>query len=242
MKTYVNTFIFNEEYSVPMKQEEIFEELYKLGFEEIEIRREYIEDTKSEIPVIAKKARDIGITLYYAIVDTYYKDGSLNREAIDVYFKEAIDLGAKTVKLMPGGFCNMSAEDAAYLRKKSKMGIALLLENGQKSSPEEMKSFASHCELEGIDLGITFDIGNWVWGGQNVLEAAKMLKPWVKAVHLKDGAEIDGKLQVVPIDAGLTDWKSVVRLLRDSRFALEYSCGVPAIENMVKDLNKLKGM
>lgn len=239
MKTYVNTFIFNEEYSIPIRQETLFDELRRKGFEEIEIRREYIEDKKNELPLIAQKARETGITLYYAIVDTYFKDGILDRDTIDVYVEEAVTLGAKTIKLMPGDYHGMSSEDADYLKGINKLGIRLLLENGQKSAPEQMQALASQCQAEGIALEITFDLGNWVWSRQDIPKVAELLKPWVTAVHLKDGAEIDGVLKVVPIGEGVTDWKAAAEILRDASFAIEYSCGTPAIENMMKELEKL---
>ncbi|MDF2654622.1 MAG: xylose isomerase-like barrel family protein [Bacillota bacterium] len=242
MKTYVNTFIFNEEYSIPMRQETLFDELRRKGFEEIEIRREYIGNKQSELPIIAQKAREAGVVLYYAIVDTYYKDGILDRDIIDVYVEEAVTLGAKTIKLMPGDYRGMSSEEADYLRGINKLGVRLLLENGQKSTPEQMRAFASECEAEGIALGITFDLGNWVWSGQDIPRVAELLKPWVKSVHLKDGAEIDGVLKVVPIGEGVTDWMAAAEILRDASFAIEYSCGSPAIENMIKELDKLNSL
>lgn len=239
MKKYANTFIFNKQFPIPMKQEETFASLSAAGFNEIEIRREYIKDNGSELPVIAELAKRQGLTLYYAIVDTFYKDGSLNKNALDIYFSEAATLGAKTVKLMPGDFVALSSEDAEYLRSKTQSGLELMLENGQKTTPAQMKDFVTACEAAGIELGITFDLGNWVWGGWDVPATAELLKPWAKAVHLKDGAEKDGQLQVVPIGEGVTDWKKVVRILSDCRFAIEYSCGDAAIENMLKELDKL---
>lgn len=239
MNIYVNTFVFKDEYKVPMKQEALFPMLASEGFNEVEIRREYIEDIENELPLIAKAAKENSITIFYAVVDTYYKEGILDKNSLDKYFQEANLIGAKTLKLMPGDFKRFSKEDAEYLKGIAHNGIQLLLENGQKSTPGTMKALVEQCEKKGIDMKITFDLGNWVWSNQDIPMVAEILKPWVYAVHLKDGSNIDGSLKVVPLGEGVTDWKKVVDILSAARFALEYSCGADSIETMKKELSKL---
>ncbi|MEA5084808.1 MAG: TIM barrel protein [Lachnospiraceae bacterium] len=239
MKIYVNTFVFKDEYNVPMKQEVLFPMLAAEGFNEVELRREYIKDIEKELPLIEKSAKQNEISLLYAVVDTYYKEGILDKKSVNQYIHEAKVMGAKTLKLMPGDFTSLSKEDSVYFNKLEDNGIQLLLENGQKSTPETMKAFVEQCEKHGIDMKITFDLGNWVWSNQDIPMVAEILKPWVYAVHLKDGANVDGSLKVVPIGEGVTDWKKVVDILSPARFALEYGCGANAIENMKKELSKL---
>ncbi|WDM57269.1 AP endonuclease [Pseudomonas sp. NEEL19] len=113
-------------------------------------------------------------------------------------------LGAVALKVSLGHFnehCDLSAL-AALLPAQ---GPLLLVENDQTLQGgriEPLQRFFEQADACGLNLGMTFDIGNWHWQGEVALHAARQLGRWVRYVHCKGvQRRADGRLVAVPPQA-----------------------------------------
>ena len=77
--------------------------------------------------------------------------------------------------------------------------------------------------LAGLDLGMTFDMGNWHWVGECPLEAARALGRRVRYVHCKGAQRVPAKWVAVPLGDSIAPWRAVLRELpADVPHAIEY--------------------
>ncbi|MGH8782627.1 sugar phosphate isomerase/epimerase family protein [Paraburkholderia sp.] len=120
----------------------------------------------------------------------YSDDGTLDTAALKLALNEAQALGARFVKLQLGGFADrpQTAELAACLSGEARP--RLLVENGQLRMGGSLAQFAALFDVLDRDgqpdlVGMTFDIGNWRWPGEDPIEAAKQLARRVEYVHCK---------------------------------------------------------
>ena len=75
----------------------------------------------------------------------------------------------------------------------------------------------------GLDLGMTFDMGNWHWLGECPLEAARTFAPHVRYVHCKGVQRRPDKWVAVPLAESAAPWRAVLRALpADVPHAIEY--------------------
>lgn len=65
------------------------------------------------------------------------------------------------------------------------------------------------------DLKCTFDMGNFAYGYENVMEAYELLKPYIVYVHCKDRGSEGNGLKSVPTGSGYIPVAQLVRKLRE---------------------------
>lgn len=119
----------------------------------------------------------------------YCEDGTVNATALAAAHAEADALGARWVKLQLGGFLRR-ADGAMIERIGAGRSARLVVENGQRAEDGRIAHFLAlfaALEREGTPrvLGMTFDIGNWLWSGDAPLDAAVALARYVEYVHCK---------------------------------------------------------
>ncbi|QXJ21199.1 sugar phosphate isomerase/epimerase [Actinomadura graeca] len=88
---------------------------------------------------------------------------------------------------------------------------------------EEITSFELIRLIEGVGpdvLGITFDTTNLLQRGENPLDSARRVAPYVRQTHIKDcllGLGADGmRYQLRPVGSGSLDLAGILRILRDA--------------------------
>jgi 2-dehydro-3-deoxygluconokinase len=90
----------------------------------------------------------------------------------------------------------------------------LLVENDQTPEGGTLEPLATCLEdaaAAGCPLGMTFDIGNWHWTGNDPLAAAQRLGPFVRYLHCKGVVCDQGHLRAsVPNDGELATWHTLL--------------------------------
>lgn len=166
-----------------------------------EVRRElFASDDDASPRALARLGGAIaaaGLWSVYSTPDTLYADdGTLNRQAVAATLDAAGALGARFVKFQLGAFASRTqAAQLADLLERAPARMRVLVENGQLRQGGAIAQFVSlfaalRDERMPALVGMTFDIGNWLWAGEAPLDAARMLAPHVEYVHCKavDGA------------------------------------------------------
>lgn len=239
----INTLVFLEQMKEGVKQCCLFKDMYDLGIKNIEVRREFIKDFDKEIEEIKEAAKKYQITLFYSVPENIYEDQILQLQKIEQYFKEAQGMGCNNIKMTIGDYGEVNKKDALELNKLCDIyQINLRIENDQtqeNGTLHKIKEFITSYKNLGGEIGVTFDVGNWLWQGEDPAENALSLKEYVTYIHLKD-VEKEKPPRTVLLGEGDIDYQNVLKILRkDIPVALEYPCGQEPITQLKMELEKL---
>lgn len=238
----INTLVYLEQLKEGTLQENLLEPLYTIGIRNVEIRREFICDFQKELLAIRDKAKQYHINLYYSVPELLYQDGKLLDVNLKAYFMEAETMGACQVKLCIGDYKKLEQNDIIRINQLcEEHNMILTIENDQ--TPENGRSkkiidFLKESSSLGGKILATFDIGNWLWQNEDPLNNAKLLKPYVTYIHLKDvkGGKVP---QTTLLDEGNINWRDVLNELPQVPIALEYPCGTNPTKQLEDEMTKL---
>ena len=225
----VNTLFLLPDLQSGVGQADLLNSVAVCGVGAVEIRREFIHDFSGECREIHEKAESLKMQLYYSVPDTLFDSGTLKRQAIERYFVEASIMGCTHIKLNIGEYGDkVRKEDISFLNDLcSRSGIALTVENDQTAQNGRLKKIQAFLECAAVQngsIGMTFDIGNWLWQQESSLLAAGALTPYTTEIHLKDVVTAPD-VHTVLLDAGEIDWRQIIREFSPSvPIALEYPC------------------
>lgn len=146
----------------------------------------------------------------------WLEDGQLNREDLQQIFSEAGRLGAHWVKISLG-YYNEGTSDINQLKtliEHKESPFQLLVENDQTRHGGHLKRMCAFFESvreNGLPIQMTFDAGNWLFTGEDPLEAIKLLSENVIYLHLKHVEKIQGRLATLPLPTeGNATWRQVM--------------------------------
>ena len=149
-----------------VEQKEILKEIKEMGFPFVEVRREYILSGKTEMKEIAQQAADLNLKVFYSVPAELFTAGALNAQ-LGSYFEEAALLNAVQLKLTLGEFQGLTSVLAEKLRELlTNFSVHLTVENDQsigKGSPDVLMAFIAEARKASLDIGLTFDTGNFVY-------------------------------------------------------------------------------
>ncbi|PJI98320.1 sugar phosphate isomerase/epimerase [Acidovorax sp. 69] len=192
------------------------------GADGVEVRGELLRDAATELPVLAGLA-----AVYSSPEGLWTLQGQLDEAALDRGLHAAKVLHAPRLKMSIGGFGTQS--HASLLRLKillQAQPVELVIENDQTATAgtlSAMQAFFAAQAQAGLDLGMTFDMGNWHWQGECPLQAAQALAPYVRYVHCKGVQRLPAKWVAVPLADSVAPWRAVLRALpADVPHAIEY--------------------
>lgn len=192
------------------------------GADSVEVRGELLRDAASELPAMN------GLASVYSSPEGLWAEGGwLDSTALARGIAAATALGAKRLKMSIGGFQAISHGSLWGLKVQlAETRVELLIENDQTVAggtlPALLKFFKA-ADQAGVDLGMTFDMGNWHWVGECPLEAAKALGHRVRYVHCKGAQRLPAKWVAVPLADSVAPWRAVLRALpADVPHAIEY--------------------
>lgn len=213
-----------------VEQKEILKEIKEMGFPIVEVRREYILSGKTEMKEIAQQASDSGLKVFYSVPAELFTAGVLN-EQLGSYFEEASLLNAVQLKVTLGEFRGITSQIAEELRKLlTAFSVHLTIENDQtaeKGSPAVLMGFIAEARKASLDIGLTFDTGNFVYIDSDPFVAAKEMREAVTYIHIKNVADTDEGIVLSGLESGLVDMRGLLSLFPDSVPAsIEYPCGV----------------
>lgn len=198
------------------------------GADGVEVRGELLRDASAELPDIGAFARDHALSLVYSSPEGLWTAaGGFDAGALERGLAAAHLLGARRLKMSLGGFV---AHDAAGLtalaRGVAGQPIGLLIENDQTETAgtlPALQAFGVATRAVGLDLGLTFDMGNWHWTGEDPLIAAEALATQVAYVHCKGVQRQPQRWVAVPMAESVAPWRTILRRLpADAPRAIEY--------------------
>ncbi|EOZ5835890.1 sugar phosphate isomerase/epimerase family protein [Enterococcus faecium] len=220
----LNMLVFAEKLENHALQSTLIEEAVKLGFEKVEVRREYIKDFQAELPAIKQAAFQHNVELFYSVPDEVFVNNKVNEKLTD-YLEEAKQMNVKHIKFNIGNF-KTGGQKLTELKTLSDYGIAINIENDQTQLSgviHAIDNFMKAVKENQLDIGYVYDLGNWRFVGEDEIEAAKKLKDYVRYIHVKDVIYIDNKPQATGLDHGEIDWRKVLTILPDDvPVAIEY--------------------
>jgi sugar phosphate isomerase/epimerase len=196
------------------------------GADGFEVRGELLLDAQRELPALAQAGR--GAALVYSSPEGLWAaDGTLDRAALARALDATRVLGAPRLKMSIGNFSPSASGGFAELAQALRAGgVELVIENDQTVSAGTLPAllnFFDAADRAGIELGMTFDMGNWHWLGECPLQAAQALGRRVRYVHCKGAQRLPAKWVAVPLAESVAPWRAVLRALpADVPHAIEY--------------------
>lgn len=192
------------------------------GADGVEVRGEMLRDPASELPGLAGHA-----AVYSSPEGLWAEGGWLDSAALDRGIAAAHTLGARRLKMAIGDFRASSHASLAGLKAQlAQTPVELVIENDQTVSAGSLpalQAFFAAADDAGLDLGMTFDMGNWHWLGEDPLQAAQALAPRVRYVHCKGVQRLPAKWVAVPLADSAAPWRAVLRALpAEVPHAVEY--------------------
>ena len=193
------------------------------GADGVEVRGELLRDAATELPALAGRA-----AVYSSPEGLWTHDGLLDEAALQRGIHASQVLLAPRLKMAIGGFSVPSHPSLQQLKAllAAAPQVELVIENDQTVTAGTLAAlqafFAAQAQA-GLDLGMTFDMGNWHWQGECPLQAAQALAPHVRYVHCKGVQRLPAKWIAVPLADSAAPWRAVLRALpADVPHAIEY--------------------
>ncbi|MDM0013037.1 glutamine ABC transporter ATP-binding protein [Variovorax sp. J22P168] len=192
------------------------------GADSVEVRGELLRDAATELPPMA------GLASVYSSPEGLWAEGGwLDSAALKRGIAAATTLGAQRLKMSIGAFGPGSHGSLWGLKVQlAETRVELVIENDQTvaaGSLPAMLAFFDAADRAGLDLGMTFDMGNWHWLGECPLRAAEALARRVRYVHCKGVQRLPAKWVAVPLADSVAPWRAVLRALPgDVPRAIEY--------------------
>ncbi|GAB3626507.1 hypothetical protein PTE30175_00357 [Pandoraea terrae] len=198
------------------------------GANGVEVRAELLRDPATELPAIADAARELGLSLVYSSPRGLWRpDGTLDTAALDEAIRHAKTLGASRFKMSIGGFQRASAATLGELRERLVAQSAeLVIENDQTARAGTigvLRRFFAAAALAGLSPGMTFDMGNWHFVGEDPLVAAEVFGSRVVYLHCKGVQRLPHKWIAVPLADSLAPYRTIAQHMPpDVPWAIEY--------------------
>jgi sugar phosphate isomerase/epimerase len=192
------------------------------------VRGELLTDPRRELPELASVFASTGLTAVYSSPSMLWgASGVFDPSALESGLAAAHDLGARTLKMSIGGFAAQSVETLPLFKDCLRQSrVELLIENDQTATAGSVAALRRFFELggqAGIELGMTFDMGNWHWVGESPLLAAGVFADRVRYVHCKGVQRQPQRWVAVPLGESMAPWRGVLNALpQDVPRAIEY--------------------
>jgi sugar phosphate isomerase/epimerase len=192
------------------------------GADSVEVRGELLREPAAELAALAGLA-----AVYSSPEGLWAADGRLDEGALARGLAAASALRAHRLKMAIGGFAATSRASLPRLKGLLEaQPVELLIENDQTVQAGTLDALLRFFDAQaqaGLDLGMTFDMGNWHWLGECPLRAAEALAPRVRYVHCKGVQRLPAKWVAVPLADSAAPWRAVLRALPgDVPHAIEY--------------------
>ncbi|MDD2882374.1 MAG: glutamine ABC transporter ATP-binding protein [Rhodoferax sp.] len=219
------------------------------GADGVEVRSELLVDPVNELPAIAHAMRTVSNRLVYSSAQYLWAtDGQLDTAALESALSATQTLGASRLKMSIGGFgvaSHRTLDDLqAHLQRTN---IELLIENDQTpmaGTLSAMQNFFAVAHAQDLFLGMTFDMGNWHWTGEDPLQAATALASQVRYVHCKGVQRQPQRWVAVPLAESSAPWRAVLRAMpADVPWAIEYPlAGDDLLTVVQQEIAQLRGV
>lgn len=219
----LNLLVFASKVEKGALQSDLLIKAKELGFDKVEIRREYFKDLTKEMPVIKQTAEEQGIELFYSVPEEVFVAGKVNPQ-LSEFVNEAQQMGVKHIKWNIGDF--QADSSLNELQELTKQGIEVNIENDQTQTSGTIQAITTFMEAvkkETLDIGYVYDLGNWRFVSESEEKAAEALKEYVRYIHVKNVAYENDQPQAAALDEGVIQWREILAILpKDVPVAIEY--------------------
>lgn len=178
--------------------------LVEAGVTRIELREELFTGdlARQDLPALAEAIRSQGLEcLYSAPLELWLEGQNLPNPELQPTLQRAAACGAAWLKVSLGHLSEDS-DVAALADRLAHHDVHLLVENDQTPQGgriEPFIDFFARIDALQMPIGMTFDIGNWMWQEQSASAAAQQLGRYVEYLHCKAvSRNAAGKLVAVP--------------------------------------------
>ncbi|EHI73338.1 AP endonuclease, family 2 [Streptococcus criceti] len=137
--------------------------VYDLGLRRFEVRREFINDKRTELSGLKKKADIYGISLFYSINEDLFVNSKVN-PLLPVLFEEARSLAAPFIKLNTGNSQGVTEQELKKLSAFPLDEIDIRVENNQMpfhASLANCQQTMNMIRNVALPISFVFDTGNW---------------------------------------------------------------------------------
>lgn len=243
--TIIPTSVFADVVHSKVPQAQVATRIAEIGAEGIEIRREWFVESDLLLPLDqcrqAIEQANLAYTVYSVPASLWQDTHLLDQDILYRSLREAQQLGADAVKLSLGHyeFTQSSIEgllaslDQFFANQDSTSSLQLWIENDQTlegGDParllcffEQLAILQAHSPL--YSIGMTFDIGNWLYTGHDALQAARQLALYVTYIHAKHSVQQENRYLTLPLPAEeQTLWRQVIEILPNQAWrAIEFT-------------------
>lgn len=177
------------------------------GADGVEIRRELLAESELQrLPQLAEAIAEHRLKAFYSVPDALFADDGAVNPQLDRYLQEAEQLRAQRLKLSLGAW-RPDRETALETR-----GIRLVVENDQ-TEYGRLDAIAPFFARQHATSGMTFDMGNWLWTGDDALAAARLLARHVSYIHVKAAIPHGDSWRAIALDEADNGWRELLKLL-----------------------------
>ncbi|MGT2929072.1 sugar phosphate isomerase/epimerase family protein [Streptococcus dentasini] len=239
----VNSIAFLKDLQAGKTQEELLADVHDLGFRSFEVRREFINDRKTELSGLKKKADSYGISLFYSVNEDLFVNSKVN-PLLPVLFEEARVLAAPFIKLNTGDSQEVTDQELKKLSAFPLDEIGIRVENNQTPCHASLANCQHTMNMIGaaaLPISFVFDTGNWAWVHESIEEAKEALASVTTYLHCKNYKLVNNKPQLsVSLFEGELDIRQLTKAFPSLEYlALEYP-STP--EGLRRDVNRLIGL
>lgn len=185
------------------------------GADGVEIRRELLdEQARKQLPMLAAALADYQLTTFYSAPDALFlPDGSLNPQ-LAICLQEAEQLHAQLLKMPLGHYRPGSSDSVALKQLLAASPVHLVVENDQTEcgTLAAMSTFFQGDESR-TSGGMTFDMANWLWVGEDARTAAQHLGRYVSYIHVKAATPHQDSWRAIALDEADDQWRELLALL-----------------------------
>ncbi|SDD58942.1 sugar phosphate isomerase/epimerase family protein [Sporomusa acidovorans] len=241
----INLLAFASAVEKGSSQSEFFAEAVSLGVNKIEVRREWIKNFAVELPAMRSKAEEQGLELYYSVPAGLFQAGRANADFLNQIFAEANILGAVRVKFAVGEFDSSAPKELAVLKSIINENHVMVTVEGDQSLAngrvEPIISLLEACRAADVPVFSTFDVGNFVWVGQEPLYNAVKLALYVKYIHVKGVKMTTQGPRVCNLEDSHINWRAVLALLpQDVPVGIEFPCGENPLKLLERTIHQIR--
>lgn len=238
MNLLLNTIISLEE---ELSQQDFVQQVAALDLPiaGIELRYEYFPETKDERQAVFQEFLETGKhkdwQTFLSIPLPLFTTNGLHPD-LELFLREAEQLNVRSVKMNIGDLTGISQVKTSELTALlDSYQINLTIENDQTEENGHygpVKTALTAIEEQGLPVGYTFDLGNWLVMEEDPYQAFNALKPYITVFHMKN---LQDK-QTTLLEEGALDWRKFLGL--PVPYVLEYPMTVAQIPGEVAKMKE----
>jgi sugar phosphate isomerase/epimerase len=215
--------------------EETLSVAQRFGYDGVELRLDAdhkhgveVETGATEREEMRRKIEDGDVPVCCLATSCRFADPANAAEQVDDALDRiqlAGDMGVSRIRVFGGSFPEEVSRDRAI--ETVVESLKSMADNARSNGVTVcMETHDAWCDpfhvaavMEAVDhpnIGVNWDIMHPVRTGHaTVEESFETLKRWIAHIHFHDGADIDGKLTMMPIGTGIIDHRIAVGLLKE---------------------------